>query len=368
LDFNLSTAISDPPDPNHTLYFYEGFNQGSVSYSLICPTKNAISMPYCTFKARSHDPATDVIAAHLSRLFVFIDDIGVNTMTFHLQPEGDDSYTREHPIYQAFRLDGKYEDNADLDPRIFPVEGHWRTADDPEIGSGINFHSQGDIVMMTVFTYDDKGLPIWYMATGELGYQGGLETQMLSTKDGTPIEAAQPQTAEVDQIKNVTMAIIGNQVVQLNSVDDYRPRDVFNYNFGYRDFEASERQQNSSDPLKIATPEGWWLMAEENAANSMLLHLVKSSDKLTPPIPTDWVYFENKADSSDVIKGINCPTDYAYQWAYCYVAKADENDGFNWYLPMERMGVTSWWLGYEDNNNQSTGYYMLHRINPPMQP
>jgi hypothetical protein len=361
-------ASISPPDPNFHFFYDNQFpSENNFYLSLLCPTWHVDDIPFCHFSAKSNHPSDDDQADLLNRMYVFLDDVGVNTMTFHLQPDGDDSYTREHPVYQAFRLDDKYEENADLDPRIFPVEGHWRTADDPAVGSGINFHSQGDIIMMTVFTYDEDGLPIWYMATGELGYQGGLETHMISTQGGTPIEATHPVSAEVNQIKYVAMDIYGNQVVRLY-VEGQSGKDVFNYNFGYPEFQASERQQNSSDPLKIATPSGWWLMAEENAANSMLLHLVKNTNKLSPPIPTDWVYFENKADSSDVIKGINCPTDYAYQWAYCYVVKADENDGFNWYLPMERMGVTSWWLGYEDNNNQSTGYYMLHRINPPMQP
>ena len=373
LDLHIRTgSVVDPPDPNHTLYFSDEFDQDTLSYSFICPTKNASSMPFCKLDTRSFDPATDELAAQLSRLYVFIDDIGVNTMTFHLQPEDDDSYSREHPIYQAFRLDADFEENAVAEDRTFPVEGHWRTPDDPEIGSGINYHCQGDIVMMTVFTYDDNGLPIWYMATGELNLdeitgRSDMNVQMFSTNGGSPIESSQPVSAEVDQVENIQLRLMWNQVVGL-TFNDEKYKDVFNYNFGYADFQASERQQNTSDPLKIATPEGWWLMAEENAASSLLLHLVKNTEKLTPPIPTDWVYFENYASSSDRIAGIQCPTDYVFQWARCLVDNADDNDDIIWYLPMESMGATTWRMGYENSNIQSTGYYMVHRINPPMQP
>ena len=226
--------------------------------------------------------------------------------------------------------------------------------------------------MMTVFTYDDNGLPIWYMATGELNLdeitgRSDMNVQMFSTNGGSPIESSQPVSAEVDQVENIQLRLMWNQVVGL-TFNDEKYKDVFNYNFGYADFQASERQQNSSDPLKIATPEGWWLMAEENAASSLLLHLVKNTEKLTPPIPTDWVYFENYASSSDRIAGIQCPTDYVFQWARCLVDNADDNDDIIWYLPMESMGATTWRMGYENSNIQSTGYYMVHRINPPMQP
>ncbi|KAA3641066.1 MAG: hypothetical protein DWP95_07515, partial [Proteobacteria bacterium] len=249
LDLHIRTgSVVDPPDPNHTLYFNDAFDQNTLSYSFICPTKNASPMPFCKFKARSFDLATDELAAQLSRLYVFIDDIGTNTMTLHLQPEGDDSYSREHPVYQAFRLDAEYQENAEIDRRTFPVEGHWRTRDDPAIGSGVNFHSQGDIVMMTVFTYDENGLPIWYMATGALALdetgRSATDMTMFSTKGGSPIDSLTPVSAEIDQVENIQLKLMWNQVVGLK-LNDETYKDLFNYNLGYPNLQTSERQQNS---------------------------------------------------------------------------------------------------------------------------
>ncbi|MCX7544816.1 hypothetical protein [Marinicella gelatinilytica] len=368
--FDGEVSANDPDSQNASIYFDDGFYlNNSLGYYLSCPVENESPQAYCQFNARIKNSNLNDKADLLSRLYVFIDDIGMNTMTLRLQPEGDDSHSREHPVYQAFRLDADYEENAAIDYRTFPVEGHWRTTDDPEIGSGINFHSQGDIVMMTVFTYDDNGLPIWYMATGELGDEGGVQMDMFNTRGGSPIESMEPTTAKINDVEDVKLGILGNQVVGLTLNDDVY-KEVFNYNFGYAEFQTSERQQNSSDPLKIATPEGWWLMAEENAANSLLLHLVKNTEKLTPPIPTDWVFFENKAASSDFIKGVECPTDYVYQWAYCGVLLAEDYDSERWSLSMNHMGATTWKVYFPVEMPQANGYsyYMMHRINSPMQP
>ena len=52
--------------------------------------------------------------------------------------------------------------------KIVPSDGLWQTYDDPAIGSGVNIRTQGDITMVTVFTYREDGSPVWYYATGEI--------------------------------------------------------------------------------------------------------------------------------------------------------------------------------------------------------
>lgn len=377
--------ITNPPDPDVVLNYNDGFYlNNDLTYSLVCPMKSGMEILYCGFAARSSDPALQEKAALLNRLYVFLDDIGMNTMTFHLQPEGDDTFSREHPIYQAFRLNMGFEEANDIDTRLFPGEGHWRTFDDSAIGSGINFHSQGDVVMMTVFTYNESGEPIWYMATGELmaeemptgeySVKSWANMQMVTTKDGTPIESANPVTAEVDQVHDANLLLSGQQMAQLKIGEgDYKA--IKSYQFGYPEFVANNFFEYPGEPLKFASPEGWWLMAEENGSESAIIHLVENKSKLSPPPPTDWTRFDNIAASTSWISSIRCPENSAYAWKRCQVYMTNPSGSISTSLALLNIGADTMRIYYRDENRPDIGdypyyyfYYNLYRINPPMLP
>lgn len=388
ISFNFYTyygGLQDPPEPNFPYYYLNDFIQsGDISHRLRCPTLRSYDEPYCEFRVDPYDIQTSEKAELLSRLYVFLDDIGMNTMTFHLQPKDDDSYSRDHPVYQAFRLNTEFEDPNDIDTRTFPSEGLWRTLDDPHIGSGINFHSQDDVVMMTVYTYDDNGDPIWYMTTGELmtedvpgnSYNANswFSSKMFSTKNGTPIESSSPMAAEVDQVLDVTLLLSGQQLAQL-SQDTGDFKTIQGYQFGYPEFVAGQFFDNG-DPLKFASPEGWWLMAEENGSESALLHLVKeSNNKLSPPPPTDWVRFNNVAPTSSWIDAIRCPKTSAGFWNRCQVFMTVPDNAVSNSLQLTNIGVDAMRIYHRDENRTDIGdypyyyfYYNFYRINPPMQP
>ncbi|MCX7544817.1 hypothetical protein [Marinicella gelatinilytica] len=378
-------ALADPPSPNFHFHFTDELREPEgIFYFLSCPTRRATEAPYCRFYVNQNDVETNERAAVLNRLYVFLDDIGMNTMTFHLQPEGDETYSREHPTYQAFRLNTGFDEPNDIDTRLFPNEGHWRTLDDPEIGSGINFHSQGDVVMMTVFTYNEAGEPIWYMATGELTSESipdndfnansWANLEMFTTKGGTPIDSVEPVSADLDQFYDVTLLLSAQQMAHLN-INGGAFKEIKSYQFGFPEFIANHYYPETGDPLKFASPEGWWLMAEENGSESALVHLVKDTSKLTPPPPTDWTEFINVAASSSWISGMRCPENAAYIWMRCQVYMTDFDNSISTYLSLTNIGVDTMRIYYRDGNRPDIGdypshyfYYNFYRINPPLQP
>lgn len=78
-----------------------------------------------------------------------------------------------------------------------PQVGHWVVPNEQGPGSGINLTTQGNILGISIFTYDDNGNPIWYIAASELSpleYQFGFvpkvifEAELLTAMGGAPIQ------------------------------------------------------------------------------------------------------------------------------------------------------------------------------------
>lgn len=58
---------------------------------------------------------------------------------------------------------------AESDDNLRPETGHWESPEKP--GSGLDVHYYGSNMLIIWYTYDEKGLPIWYLASGP--FDGG---------------------------------------------------------------------------------------------------------------------------------------------------------------------------------------------------
>ena len=82
---------------------------------------------------------------------------------------------------------------------IRPADGLWNTTDDPEIGSGLMFSTQGDITLVSVFTYDEEGNNVWYIGSGQVDDNGVLEVELVTPTNGSYLAQDDPATATVDE-------------------------------------------------------------------------------------------------------------------------------------------------------------------------
>ena len=72
-----------------------------------------------------------------------------------------------------------------------PAEGMWNSMDASELGWGINFAQQDDVIFATWFTYDSTGAPWWLVGSLKEEVTGsGVYSGSLSTYTGPPFAAA----------------------------------------------------------------------------------------------------------------------------------------------------------------------------------
>lgn len=113
---------------------------------------------------------------------------------------------------------------------IVPAEGQWFNRSEP--GSGLTIERQGDILAVTVYTYDEDGLPIWGQATGS--YQGGeiFEAPLLAFQGGSPLESSSFSSAEVGNQRNIRLRFFGDVYASL-SIDGSEPQPIVPLQFGW---------------------------------------------------------------------------------------------------------------------------------------
>ena len=103
---------------------------------------------------------------------------------------------------------------------IRPADGLWNTTDDPEIGSGLMFATQGDITLVSVFTYDEEGKNVWYIGSGQVDENGVLEVELVTTTNGSYLTQTDPSAAELDGTSHqMVVEFTGSQIGTL-SIDE----------------------------------------------------------------------------------------------------------------------------------------------------
>lgn len=90
------------------------------------------------------------------------------------------------------------------EPILDPYEGMWIPWLEP--GSGLVIDQQDDTLVVTIFTYDEKGNPVWYLASGPIE-RGVFEAEALRFQNGAclncewrPAEAHGPETIQLEFI------------------------------------------------------------------------------------------------------------------------------------------------------------------------
>lgn len=227
-----------------------------------------------------------------------------------------------------------------LSATITPANGLWRTADDPQFGSGILLTTQGDVTLLSLFTYDSEGNNVWYIATGQVNDAGLFEASLLRTGQGNHLLSDNPQAATVfDAIKNIKIQFNGSQIGSL-SIDDAAPKEIKADHFGF------------STIYGMPDLTGQWVLGDSESGESFILDLVEN-----PPVsiglPYSWVDYYSNHPSTENWQ-VNCLV-FTMQIAdhECFVAR-----GFN---VLDRLSINS-----EDIGNQRLIFFNQDEDNPEL--
>ena len=194
-----------------------------------------------------------VRGSELDDLKVNTFDIGNQRMTFY----NEDAENSEK--YQAFRLN--------KDRRLLPSDGHWRTYDDPAIGSGVVMRTQGDYTVVLLYSYDVDGKSKWQIASGFFDESGKLVAELNSTQGGTAINHPNPQTAMIGTERSV-IEIQGTNLATL-SIDDSPPKTLKSFVFGLELFETLHKTVHD-EPFKFPDQQGAWVLVNEDHTDSRI--------------------------------------------------------------------------------------------------
>lgn len=91
-------------------------------------------------------------------------------------------------------------------PFVEPYEGMWIPWFEP--GSGLVIDQQDDTLIVTIFTYDDEGNPVWYLASGPIE-RGVFEAEALRFQNGACLNC-EWQTAEPHSPETIRLEFIAH--------------------------------------------------------------------------------------------------------------------------------------------------------------
>jgi hypothetical protein len=171
--------------------------------------------------------------------------------------------------------------------QVTPVDGFWRTTDDPEIGSGLLMTTQGGVTLISLFTYDDEGKNSWYIASAQVDENGLFEAELFQTRGGTSIVSETLHSAEVfNTEQHIKIQFSGNQIGEL-SVGDSANKSIQAFHFGLESWQTEH--QTLSDGTFYTLPEldGQWVVGAAGSNVTMVFDLqydpILSDGWLTAP-------------------------------------------------------------------------------------
>ncbi len=134
-----------------------------------------------------------------------------------------------------------------LNNKLLPSDGLWRTTDDPAVGSGLVMRTQEDATVILLYSYDDAGQASWEILSGHFDEAGRLETNLLRTTNGSPINADAPGAATYTaQRKAIRIELQGTELATMY-IEGSEPKKIQHYKYGVELHDTEHVQLDGSN-------------------------------------------------------------------------------------------------------------------------
>lgn len=97
---------------------------------------------------------------------------------------------------------------------VMPETGHWSVVGENGPGSGVNINLQDGLLGVTVFTFDDQGAPLWYIAFGAFE-STKIDAPLLTVQNGSPLDAVFKPGDFTDSGKRITIEFFSKTTGEL---------------------------------------------------------------------------------------------------------------------------------------------------------
>jgi hypothetical protein len=264
LDLHATDYINVPVSPIRTIAAYESQHPSTMDWAVYCINIGSeLVDASCYLNNPMGSPADE--------LFINGNLVGVRQMVLTRHQVTAD----EH--WQGFRLP--------TDFNLKPADGHWRTDDDPEIGSGLVMRTQGAYTVVLVYSYAADGQPQWRIAAGQFNEQGRFFASLHTTQGGGFIASPMPASAQVALEESIEIQLQGTQLGTL-SINGSATKLIKPHFFGVELF-ATEHLQYHGDDFAFPDQTGDWLQVDQTFLNSQMTQLLPFdlNSMQTPPDP-----------------------------------------------------------------------------------
>lgn len=192
--------------------------------------------------------------------------------------------------------------------QIHPADGFWRTSDDPEIGSGLLITTQGDVTLVSIFTYDEQGKNSWYIATDQIDGNGLFEADLYQTQNGSNIVASDPQSAStINTGERIKIQFSGNQMGEL-TVGNSGAKSIQTFHFGLESWQTEHQTLPDGTLFTLPALDGVWVVGAVNSNVTWVFDLqydpILSDGWLTAPYQGK-VYLSQHPSTRDW--AVTCP-------------------------------------------------------------
>ncbi len=167
---------------------------------------------------------------------------------------------------------------------IQPADGLWATSDDPANGSGLMLTTQNGTTVVSLFTYDEAGNNVWYVAAGQVDESGVLEATLRQNTKGSYILNDNPTSAEfVQTTRELRLDFSGTQIGTL-SIDGSETKSIRSQHFGYEIKTIIFESNNNQAEQQIVLPDlsGAWLLGDAESGAAYILDL-EAVEVIQPP-------------------------------------------------------------------------------------
>lgn len=315
-----------------------------------------------------------VKSSGLDNLTMTAFDIGNQRLTFFIEDD-------ENPeTYQAFRLN--------KDRRLLPSDGHWRTYDDPAIGSGVVMRTQGDYTVVLLYSYDTDGKAMWQIASGQFDINGLLVAELYRTEGGSAINSETVVNAIIQEnVQTLEIKLQGTELGTLK-IDGSVAKYIQKYNYGtvLHDTELFKiNEKRYVFPDQVAN----WLISDESLLVSSVLNIERENPNCCAS-PPDPLYFDSVGYTSRTLNNtglnpnfslhFNCVktivpySNYIFpKFSFCYGQNYNDDENRLMRIYFEDIGVNEFryyvgplgragYFGGVDEINRNSEYYQLFRL------
>jgi hypothetical protein len=194
---------------------------------------------------------------------------------------------------------------SSLHAEIIPANGLWGTTDNPAVGSGLMLTTQGGITAVSVFTYDETGRNVWYLASGSV-VNGVFEAGLLQATGGSDLMAENPQSAEfLDNERSIRLTFTGSQTGTV-SIDGSAPKAMQTSHFGFYEIPTEQVLLADGTPYRFPDLSGDWVIGDADSGESYILSLENLGTGASPPNPNFALAYLSDHPSTDSWS-IYCP-------------------------------------------------------------